>query len=118
MPLEIFWDKCLAFFEKTHELEQKKPTLQTESRQESADQEQKTSKADIVQNDLIQQTISRIELKLDGLAHQVARIWQILEAQSTTLIEEPEPSRPAVPEPEKITLDFESWLQENKKQFS
>ncbi|MFH2092497.1 MAG: MinD/ParA family protein [Pseudomonadota bacterium] len=122
MPMELFWDKCLAFFEK-------KPALQMESPQDSDDRDNTISNPDSQENKTlekdmqIQQAIARLESKLDALLDQVSEIRQHLEVQTPVLKKEPAPFNPspilpipALPVPRKITLDFESWLQENKRQ--
>jgi len=97
MPLELFWDKCLAFFDKYHKLE-KKP-LSAEKSEIKSDKKNKTKELTISSD--IQKTLSHIESKLSFLTEEVKEIKKIIKKDKQT---------PALPEAKAISLDFESWL--------
>ena len=93
IPLEFFWDNCLSFLEKHHPRKN-----------------EKAKEAGKIDPD-IREMISHMESKLSLLIKEVGDIRQFLETHVMTAarIEE----RPC-PEPEEITLDFESWLNAKK----
>ncbi len=122
MPLELFWDKCLTFFEKYNEpqiksgksvesvklIGKKQDIPQTDTAQKAiqpdekikSDQKVKSDKK--VQSDLeIKKILSNIEARLSSLTKEVSEIKQFLKNDSKS---------DKIPEPRKIPLDFESWL--------
>lgn len=133
-PLELFWDRCLTFFEQNPLKENtrrkprvsKKPVSNNEDRKKLPENEtpaDSTEKPDLVSEDQtlkIQKAITSIDLKLTDLLKEVAQVRQLIEKnenQNNINAKAPAPKRP-LPEPKKITLDFESWLNDNKQQFS
>ena len=101
MPLELFWDKCLSFLEKYHKPEK-----------ESAPQK------DIVrekkeQNPEIMKVLSHIESKLSMLMKEVSGIKKFLK-KVDAVPDKANEKRLKLPEPEEISLDFESWLKKKR----
>ncbi len=128
MPLELFWDRCLAFFE-THREKEKQPPVSPAGNSRVQGQPGNpnplVSKTEppaagrLQTDDPVYQAIERIDTALSNLTREVALIRKMLEPRGS----EPEfkpvsPEPPPPPRPEKIALDFESWLKENKKQFT
>ena len=111
MPLELFWDRCLSFIDaQPKEKEVKKDRANTPPANSPAgtpppsDTGEQTAKA-----------IARIEKTLDTLVEEVAQIRTMLESERPPADDTMNlPPLPSPPKPEKITLDFESWLMENK----
>lgn len=120
-PLEIFWDTCLRYFERLPQAEQKKQAVKPDRKKGGKPQENQLQKT-IPSQDIgqIQEAISHINSRLSDLFDQVADIRNLVKAQTPAPQKDaaPAPPKKAVPEPKKITLDFETWLKENKTQFS
>ncbi|NOX33599.1 MAG: MinD/ParA family protein [Deltaproteobacteria bacterium] len=94
MPLEIFWDKCLSFFEKHYKIK-KDPVLQKAPLKEK---DPDTLKA-----------LSNIESKLSMLIKEVGAIKQFIEIHEFAAKKSRNKKNQA-PGPKEIALDFESWL--------
>jgi len=101
MPLELFWDKCLAFLEKHHK-PQKEPVLKKEAVKEKKEFDPEMKKV-----------LSHIESKLSRLIKEVKEIKQFL----NTIDSIPKKSKEKMiepPKPREISLDFESWLEKKR----
>jgi flagellar biosynthesis protein FlhG len=97
MPLEFFWDTCLAFIEKHHKPEKKSAAG--------------TDLVKSVKGPEIQETLFRIESTLSNLIKAVDEIKQLLEQGKPPQALVTDLFGPGVDSPpEKIELDFESWL--------
>ncbi|MBC8441606.1 MAG: AAA family ATPase [Deltaproteobacteria bacterium] len=102
MPLELFWDKCLAFLKKHHKPE-KKPVSQKSDVKNNKEQDPDIKKA-----------LFNIESRLSTLIKEVSDIKQSLETQRAQSNKSKEKElKPPVPN--EISLDFESWL---KKKYN
>lgn len=119
MPLELFWDRCLALFE-TEQARQ----VETPGKSQAAKGTDKTGSVQPQhtshQNDSeTRKALARIESMLSSLTEQVGQIKMALDIKDKkTAGEDPAMffARTILPEPEEIILDFESWLHRNKRQ--
>ncbi len=110
VPLELFWDKCLAFLEK-----HKTPAVEQTTEKETLHQklpadEHKDSEIEI------KKALSNIELRLSTLIKEVSDIKQFLTKQEF-IEKKPAQKKIVPPEPKEISLDFESWLAKKNKAF-
>lgn len=135
MPLELFWDQCLSFLKKHQKTAAKtRPVVQKKKTREKTPparpQDKKTAD--------IQDTLSRMQSTLDTLVKAMSDIKQLLKSrdtqpktdtgtrlspeiqmkisnniskrtENTSKPREDKPHHP--PEPRKVPLDFESWLE-------
>jgi flagellar biosynthesis protein FlhG len=118
MPLELFWDKCLSFLEKNYKPVKESAPVKKEE--------------DIQENDSMKKALFIIEAKLSSLIKEVGDIKQFIKnhefipkvPKQKTLesIASPESDKSleqgSPPEPKEISLDFESWLDRNKANYS
>ena len=145
MPLELFWDRCLSWLEsqnpkappKTSKVRESRPVIKKESpgslpqKPEPGISRTEASPASVAEPaispqalEAVETAIAGIDAKLTDLAEQVAQISrqvsQVLETRQVIPVteEKPEAEGAKPVEPKEITLDFESWLVENKRQFS
>ncbi|MCP3875428.1 MAG: MinD/ParA family protein [Desulfobacteraceae bacterium] len=110
LPLELFWDKCLSFLENYNRPEiDLIPEKGVTSTKAPAEENK--------EKDLnIKKELSQIESKLSTLIKDVGDIKQFLDTHE--FIEKNRPEKKIVPpEPEEISLDFESWLNKKNKAF-
>jgi len=108
MPLELFWDKCLSFLEKYYAPEKEslppQNAVEKKQAQEKIDKDVKEKYPDM------KDSFARIESRLSMLIKEVGEIKQFI-ATHEFIPNENCTIPPALPEPEEISLDFESWLE-------
>ncbi len=99
LPVELFWDSCLAFLATHHPRKNEKT--------------KKKEKPNIEMEADTREKLSQMESKLSFLVKEIGHIRQFLE----THLRVTNPKKmSACAEPEEIFLDFESWLKEKQGQ--
>jgi flagellar biosynthesis protein FlhG len=104
VPLEIFWDRCLSFM---HRYSNPQKNAEPSEKQE----EKPCSASEYTR---LKDSLASIESKLSILAKEMAELRTMVtniahHTGRAATISDPEPEL-SPPEPEKIHLDFESWL--------
>ncbi len=106
IPLEIFWDRCLSFMNRY-------TNPKTKNKDSAENPEKESSSSEYIQ---LRSSLASIESKLSMLTKEMADIRAMISnitdnsGRSETLNTGPVPEPSTTPEPEKICLDFESWL--------
>jgi len=110
VPLELFWDKCLSFLEK-----HQKPNIEQIPEKEIISTKVPAKETKEKDHDNIK-ALSHIESKLSILIKEVGDIKQFLNTYE--FIEKKSQKKPIIsPEPQEISLDFESWLKKQNQAF-
>ncbi|CCK78262.1 MinD/ParA family protein [Desulfobacula toluolica] len=107
MPMELFWDQCLAFLEKHHAPQKKTVPPKAATPQKAIKKDETENNPDI------SNALFRIEDKLSLLIKEVREIKQVLNP-NTPVPEKNNGKTPVLPKPKALTLDFESWLKKRK----